>query len=67
MSRKAFHRKGIFSTYPNAVIRRLQTVEGGQISTGSIIQWFKNNFLGQYEKEAETVKKSLYELMEEKA
>ena len=42
-------------------------MEGGQISTGSIIQWFKNNFLGQYEKEAETVKKSLYELMEEKA
>ena len=67
MSRKDFHRKGIFGTYPNAVIRGLYTVEGGQISTGSIVQWFKNHFLIHQAKEAEVQKKSLYDLMGERA
>lgn len=67
MSRKNFHRKGIFGTYPNAVVRGLYTVEGGQISTGSIIQWYKNHFLGHKAKEAEALQKSLYDLMREGA
>jgi len=61
LSEHAFHRKGIFGTYPNAVIRGLHSVEGGQISTGSIIQWFKRHFLAGYEKEAADQNLSLYD------
>lgn len=67
MSRAAFHQKGIFGTYPNAVVRGLHTVEGGQISTGSIIQWFKNHFLGSRAVEAQRLGKTVYELMEQRA
>ncbi len=67
MSEQAFHQKGIFGTYPNSVIRGLHSVEGGQISTGSIIQWFKRHFLKGYEKEAAARNLSLYDLMGQKA
>ena len=67
LSEHAFHRKGIFGTYPNSVIRGLHSVEGGQISTGSIIQWFKRNFLKGYEKEAQELNLSLYDFMGQKA
>jgi len=67
LTEQAFHQKGIFGTYPNAVIRGLQAVEGGQISTGSIIQWFKSHFLQGLEAEATTSDMSIYELMGQKA
>lgn len=37
-----FHGKGIWGTYQDAVIPGLHVVEGGQTSTGSVINWFKN-------------------------
>ena len=67
LTKQAFHKKGIFGTYPNAVIRGLHTVEGGQISTGSIIQWFKSHFLQGLQEEAATRDMSIYELMGQKA
>jgi FGGY-family pentulose kinase len=67
LTEQAFHQKGIFGTYPNAVIRGLHAVEGGQISTGSIIQWFKSHFLQGLETEAATRDMSIYELMGQKA
>jgi len=67
MSQNAFHRKGIFGSYPNSVIRGIHTVEGGQISTGSIMQWFKRQFLRGYEKEAEESNTSLYDLIGQRA
>jgi FGGY-family pentulose kinase len=67
MSQHALHRKGIFGSYPNSVVRGIHTVEGGQISTGSIMQWFKRGFLRGYEKEAEHSNTSLYDLMGQKA
>lgn len=67
LTKQAFHQKGIFGTYPNAVIRGLHAVEGGQISTGSIIQWFKSHFLQGLEAEATTSDMSIYELMGQKA
>jgi FGGY-family pentulose kinase len=41
---RSFNGKGIFGAFPDAVIKGLKMVEGGQISTGSIIKWFVNNF-----------------------
>ena len=67
MSNHAFHQKGIFGTYPNSVVRGLHTVEGGQISTGSIIQWFKKHFLKGYETDAANHGCTLYDLMSQKA
>lgn len=43
----AFHVKGIFGTYPDAVMPGQQTVEGGQVSTGSVVKWFRDNFCGK--------------------
>lgn len=41
-----FHAKGIFGTYTDAVMPGQYTVEGGQVSTGSVVKWFKENFCG---------------------
>jgi ribulokinase len=35
------HGAGFWGTYPDAVIPGLHAIEGGQTSTGSIINWFK--------------------------
>lgn len=67
MASKPFHAKGIFGTYPNGVLRGQYTVEGGQISTGSILKWFKAHFLKGHAMEAEGLNKGLYQIMDEKA
>ena len=46
-SATAFHAKGIFGTYTDAVMPGQQTVEGGQVSTGSVVKWFRDNFCGK--------------------
>jgi FGGY-family pentulose kinase len=43
-SAHAFHGKGIFGTYTDAVVPGQYTVEGGQVSTGSIVKWLRDNF-----------------------
>ncbi|HAJ34134.1 MAG TPA: xylulose kinase [Chloroflexi bacterium] len=42
-----FHAKGIFGAYTDAVIPGQYTVEGGQVSTGSVVKWFRDNFCGK--------------------
>src|SRR5215831_6693598 len=42
VSDKPLHAKGIWGTYPDAVIPNLYIVEGGQTSTGSIVNWLKH-------------------------
>ncbi|MEZ4709569.1 MAG: FGGY family carbohydrate kinase [Caldilineaceae bacterium] len=44
---QSFHTKGIFGAYTDAVMPGQQTVEGGQVSTGSVVKWFKENFCGK--------------------
>lgn len=58
-----FHGKGIFGTYPHAIIPGQYTVEGGQISTGSIIRWFRDNFATQYIRKAEETGANAYDLL----
>lgn len=41
LSDRPFHGKGIFGTYPDAVLPGLHAVEGGQTSTGSVVAWFR--------------------------
>src|SRR5262245_58812405 len=41
VSDKPLHGKGVWGTYPDAVIPDRYIVEGGQTSTGSIVNWLK--------------------------
>ncbi len=41
-SAAAFHGKGLWGTYADAVIPGLHTIEGGQTSTGSVINWYRH-------------------------
>ena len=58
-----FHAPGVWGTYPDAVIKGLGLVEGGQTSSGSMIKWFKNNFCGDLEALAEKEGMNVYEYM----
>jgi FGGY-family pentulose kinase len=59
-----FHRKGIFGAFPDSVVPGMWVVEGGQISTGSILKWFKEQFIGcTIVKEAERQGLGLYDYM----
>ena len=42
LSETEFHGKGVWGTYPDAVMPGLHVVEGGQTSTGSVVSWFKS-------------------------
>ena len=67
LSKKEFHAPGIFGTYPDSVIPGYYTVEGGQISTGSIIRWFKNNLAGKEENIAQERGIDIYDVLNEGA
>ena len=55
---KGFHHKGVFGAFPDAVLPGMWVLEGGQISTGSILKWFKDRFTG-YDIVREARKKSV--------
>lgn len=44
LSEKPLHTKGLWGGFPDAVIPGLYMIEGGQTSTGSIVQWFHDKF-----------------------
>jgi FGGY-family pentulose kinase len=46
------HGRGFWGAYTDAVIPGQYTVEAGQVSTGSIVAWFKNKFAVQANEEA---------------
>lgn len=45
MCAEPLHGPGIFGTYPDAVIPGLHVIEGGQTSTGSIINWMRHSLV----------------------
>jgi ribulokinase len=61
------HFPGIFGSFPEAVVPGLNLIEGGQVSTGSILNWFKRNFAGSAEAEARQKGISTYQLLDEEA
>ena len=64
---KELHSEGIWGSYPDAIVKGHQLIEGGQTSTGSIIEWFKKNFMANIEQDAKAQGKSTYDLLEEVA
>jgi len=67
LSAEEFHSAGIFGSYPDAVIPGLNLVEGGQVSTGSILNWFKRTFAAGIEQEANAKGVSVYKLLDDEA
>ncbi len=60
---REFHTKGLFGSYPDLVVDNF-TLEGGQVSTGSVLKWFKSQFINkEIEEEAEKRKLSIYNYM----
>ncbi len=65
---KEIHARGLFGSYPDAILPGLQVIEAGQVSTGSVLRWFTSGFIGK-EVEAEAAKKkvSIYDVLNERA
>ncbi|HTI13617.1 MAG TPA: FGGY family carbohydrate kinase [Dictyobacter sp.] len=58
---------GFFGPYTDAVVPGQYTIEGGQVSTGSVIKWFKDNFCKDLIIEAEKQGRSCYEVLGEQS
>ena len=66
-SAEAIYGSGFFGSFTDAVLRGLYVVEGGQVSTGSIIKWYRDNFCGGLVEEAQRRGIGLYDLLNERA
>jgi ribulose kinase len=65
---KEIHAPGIFGTYPDAILPDRHLVEGGQVSTGSVLKWFKTNFVNNaIEHEARQRNMDVYDILGEMA
>ncbi len=61
------HGKGFFGAYTDGVIKGQYTVEGGQVSTGSVLKWFKDNFAPDVVAAAETSGLNAYDILNRKS
>lgn len=61
------HARGVFGAYTDAVVPGQYTVEGGQVSTGSVVKWFKENFCGKEAALASERGVDVYSLLNEMA
>jgi FGGY-family pentulose kinase len=43
---REIHARGLFGSFPEALVPGLEVIEAGQISTGSVVRWFTSNFIG---------------------
>ncbi|MGA4508182.1 FGGY-family carbohydrate kinase [Propionibacteriaceae bacterium G1746] len=57
------HGAGFFGSYTDGVVKGQYTVEGGQVSTGSVMKWFKDNFARDLVQAAERTGQNAYDLM----
>jgi len=64
---REFSTKGLFGSYPDLVVDNF-TIEGGQVSTGSVLKWFKTQFISpDIEEAAKNKGISVYSYMDEEA
>lgn len=65
---KELHAPGLFGTFPGAIIEGAEVIEAGQISTGCIVKWFRDNLVNaDLAQEAKDRGISVYRLLDEKA
>jgi ribulokinase len=67
LSSEELHFPGIFGSFPDAVIPGLNLVEGGQVSTGSVLSWFKRTLGAGVATDAAARGLSVYQLLDEEA
>ncbi len=67
LSAQEVHVPGIFGSFPDAVLPGLNLVEGGQVSTGAILNWFKRNFAADLADHAHETGVSIYKLLDDEA
>lgn len=67
LSKEPVWNPSIWGPYPDAVIPGLYVVEGGQISTGSITRWFRDEFGNDEVLRADRCGRSAYDLLAEAA
>jgi ribulose kinase len=67
LSADEVHFPGIFGSFPDAVIPGLNLIEGGQVSTGSILNWFKRNFASDLVEKARQQNTPIYRLLDAEA
>lgn len=58
---------GFFGAYTDGVLPGQYTVEGGQVSTGSVLKWFKDNFAKDVTAAAEAAGENPYDLLNERS
>lgn len=66
-SKKPAFGPGIFATLPDNIGKDLWLHLSGEVSTGSIIRWFRDQFASKEEEEAKKKNKRGYEVLDEKA
>lgn len=65
---KPIHAKGLFGSFPDALIDGPEIIEAGQVSTGSVMRWFTSGFVGaEVASRAQARKLSLFDLLDEEA
>ncbi len=67
LSAERFHFPGIFGAFPDAVLPGLFLVEGGQVSTGTVLTWFRNHFAKDLIAQSAATGVSAYTLLEAEA
>ena len=66
-SAEPVHGRGFWGAYTDAMIPGQYTIEAGQVSTGSVVAWFKNRFAGDAVADAEKRGVEPYEVLNELA
>ncbi len=61
------HGDGFFGAYTDGVIKGEYTVECGQVSTGSVLKWFKDQFAGETVHAAEKIGLNPYDVLNREA
>ena len=62
------HARGLFGSFPDAILPGLQILEAGQISTGSVVKWFTSKFINaEITAEAQKRGGSVYDVLNEQA
>lgn len=58
---------GMLGCYPDAVVEGTYTLEGGQTSTGSILDWYRRHFAGYEQTKADKEGRSVWEVLDDEA
>ena len=66
-SDKEIHGEGFFGAYTDGVMPGQYTVEGSQVSTGSVLKWFRDNFARDVVQAAERVGLNPYDVLNEQS